>query len=110
MYRTLCRTVTKEEWNEETYPPHCAGLVYFTSLAVVKRLLSSANSQRFFWIDDVFITGVLAKAVNVTIDDLSKKIAITSRVPQEPKWKEDFFLTEKKYSSYWFHVINYNLQ
>ncbi|KAK6055518.1 hypothetical protein COOONC_06978, partial [Cooperia oncophora] len=60
----ILKRVTKEEWAEETFPPHCAGLVYFASLSLIRRLLSAAYSQRFFWIDDIFITGVLAKAAN----------------------------------------------
>ncbi|KAK6024677.1 N-acetyllactosaminide 3-alpha-galactosyltransferase, partial [Ostertagia ostertagi] len=42
-------TVSKNEWEREIYPPHCAGLAYFASLAVVKRMLDTAYSQRFFW-------------------------------------------------------------
>ncbi|KAK5986764.1 Hexosyltransferase [Trichostrongylus colubriformis] len=58
---------TMEEWSEPMYPPYCSGWCYLAPITVVERLISVAHSQRFFWIDDVFITGVLRKAANVSI-------------------------------------------
>ncbi|KAK6022260.1 hypothetical protein OSTOST_12049 [Ostertagia ostertagi] len=59
-------------------------------------------------IDDIFITGVLTEAANVSIDG-SEAIKVFKRNPEVPEFKEQFFLTDKQYTSYWFHVINYKL-
>ncbi|KAK5967779.1 Hexosyltransferase [Trichostrongylus colubriformis] len=62
--------VTMEEWNKSMYPSYCWAWCYVAPLIAVERIISVAHSQRFFWIDDVFITGVLREAANVSITDV----------------------------------------
>ncbi|KAK6054042.1 hypothetical protein COOONC_08453 [Cooperia oncophora] len=103
-------TVTKEEWVEEKFPNYCSGMTYFAPLPLIRRMLRAAYTQRFFWVDDVFITGVLTKAANVTLVNLNRDvILIRNRKPEEFAIRENFFLTRKQYRSFWFHVINYKL-
>ncbi|KAK5967371.1 Hexosyltransferase [Trichostrongylus colubriformis] len=64
------RFVTMEEWNKPMYPSYCWIWCYLAPLTAVERIISVAHSQRFFWIDDVFITGVLREAANVSIAEV----------------------------------------
>ena len=45
------------------YPSYCAGLAYVMRPALGAKLLAAAQLLPFFWIDDVYVTGILAAAV-----------------------------------------------
>lgn len=45
------------------YPSYCAGLAYVMRPALAGKLLAAARSLPFFWIDDVYVTGLLVAAV-----------------------------------------------
>ncbi|EYC23032.1 hypothetical protein Y032_0016g3085 [Ancylostoma ceylanicum] len=96
--------IEKEEWSLSTYPTHCAGMMYITTLATIKRMLDVVYLQKFFWIDDVFITGVLTEASNVTvkrfksIDEWRRKVH-----------KETFFSVYKEDIMHWYRSYNYEV-
>ncbi|EPB67072.1 N-acetyllactosaminide 3-alpha-galactosyltransferase [Ancylostoma ceylanicum] len=49
------RRIEKEEWSLSTYPTHCAGMMYITTLATIKRMLDVVYLQKFFWARDEMI-------------------------------------------------------
>ncbi|XGW11944.1 hypothetical protein V3C99_012982, partial [Haemonchus contortus] len=98
---------TKEEWNETTYPPYCPGYFYLAPISAVKKLLNVAHLQRFFWIDDVLITGVLRRAANVGITNMDT-ISGDTQYPLNRPRKKIAFLTKKLYVRQWFFAINRN--
>ncbi|XP_067684853.1 beta-1,3-galactosyltransferase 1-like [Haliotis asinina] len=44
----------------KVYPDHCAGRAYMISLDAARRLHKASCNVRFYWIDDVYVTGILA--------------------------------------------------
>ncbi|XP_050312372.1 beta-1,3-galactosyltransferase 5-like isoform X2 [Anthonomus grandis grandis] len=92
-YRSKWR-VGFEEYPERTYPPYCPGWAVLYSPDVAFALYRSAqNCSRLFWIDDVLITGILARENNFTHTDSSDRIISKEdqiglvnglRVPQKP--------------------------
>ncbi|KAK6053256.1 hypothetical protein COOONC_09239 [Cooperia oncophora] len=70
--------VTKDEWNETS--------------------LSTALSRM---IDDIFITGVLRQAANVSITNMDT-ISGNVHYPKDRPYGKIAFLTEKKYVRHWF--------
>lgn len=58
--------VTKEEYPHLKYPTYCLGYAYITTPSVVKQLYQLSVQTPFFWIDDVFVTGILAEFLNIT--------------------------------------------
>ncbi|RCN34679.1 N-acetyllactosaminide 3-alpha-galactosyltransferase [Ancylostoma caninum] len=98
-------TVTKEEWSLPTFPPHCVGMMYIASIAAIKRMLAVVYLQKFFWIDDVFITGVLTKASNITVRHLDA-VNEEYKFPLDVNDGASFFSVYKKYFVYWFMVYN----
>lgn len=55
------------------YPQYCAGLSYTMSRDVVRDMYRHASSTPFFWVDDVYITGLLlGKTNNVKYVDLMR--------------------------------------
>ena len=53
--------VTREEYPFDSYPKYCGGLAYLITPDALERILRLGHQQssRFFWIDDVYVTGVL---------------------------------------------------
>ncbi len=58
-------------WNETYFPPYCSGAAFLTSGRTVKKLFQKASQTLFFWIDDVYVTGILAAKVKIKRLDLS---------------------------------------
>ena len=55
--------VSRSEYGRARYPTFCAGLAYLMRPSLARKLLQAAPSVPFFWIDDVYITGLVAAAV-----------------------------------------------
>uniref|UniRef100_A0A2A4JLU4 Hexosyltransferase n=2 Tax=Heliothis virescens TaxID=7102 RepID=A0A2A4JLU4_HELVI len=72
--------VTTEEYSLDYYPTYCAGWAILYSQDVVPRLLKTAQSTPYFWIDDVHITGVIAEKIGVARTPLSSLILTPSNV------------------------------
>ena len=62
--RTDKWAVTTLEYESSTYPAYCSGLAYVASPNVINDLLSVLPYGRFLWVDDVYMTGVLAELSN----------------------------------------------
>jgi len=43
------------------FPQYCAGIGYIVSTSILPLLYNASKSTPFFWIDDVYVTGLLAK-------------------------------------------------
>jgi len=53
--------VSENEFPGRTYPQYCAGIGYIISSPLVPLLYNASHYTPFFWIDDVYVTGLLAK-------------------------------------------------
>lgn len=70
-YRSKWRVSTKE-YPGRYYPTYCPGFSIIYSADIAYTLYKEAQKQPYFWIDDVHITGSLAKLSNITITPFSK--------------------------------------
>lgn len=61
--------VTKDEFALNTYPTFVSGWLYVIAFKSAKNILGALESERYFWIDDVFVTGVLAQKVNLKMEN-----------------------------------------
>ncbi|XP_021936070.1 beta-1,3-galactosyltransferase 1-like isoform X2 [Zootermopsis nevadensis] len=59
-------TVTREEFHDDIYPDYCSGTAILYSQDMVYALYKKAQRTRYFWVDDVHVTGTLAKNLNLT--------------------------------------------
>lgn len=59
--------VSYEEYAKDHYPPYCAGFAHIMSPSAARRIFDAAKNSPLFWIDDVFITGMLRLKANVSI-------------------------------------------
>ncbi|XP_062139536.1 beta-1,3-galactosyltransferase 5-like [Drosophila sulfurigaster albostrigata] len=66
--------VSFREYADRFYPPFCPGFAVVYSANVVHRLYGAAQRSSFFRLDDVFVTGLLAKRCNISITDLTSYV------------------------------------
>ncbi|XP_074652772.1 beta-1,3-galactosyltransferase 1-like [Tubulanus polymorphus] len=57
--------VTKREYSAKYYPPYCAGSQYSMSGSIVAELYEHSRYIPFFWLEDVFLTGMLGKRLKI---------------------------------------------
>eukprot|EP00095_Tigriopus_kingsejongensis_P012221 maker-scaffold528_size145933-snap-gene-0.24 protein:Tk12221 transcript:maker-scaffold528_size145933-snap-gene-0.24-mRNA-1 annotation:"udp- c:betagal beta- -n-acetylglucosaminyltransferase 5" len=51
--------VTQEEYPADKYPGYCSGWAYVTNPNTIREVLSSLEGRSdYFWIDDIFVTGM----------------------------------------------------
>ncbi|KAK6184070.1 hypothetical protein SNE40_002206 [Patella caerulea] len=56
--------IDKNEYPLSLFPPHCKGIMYAMPSKLAANIVTVANHFKYMRIEDVFITGVLAKAVD----------------------------------------------
>ncbi|KAG5898227.1 hypothetical protein JTB14_005603 [Gonioctena quinquepunctata] len=66
--------VSFEEYPEKIYPYHCSGFAIIYPRRAVFRLYEEAQKTKYFWIDDVHVSGTLAKLANITHTGIEKLI------------------------------------
>lgn len=80
-YRSKWR-VSPIEYKDSYYPTYCAGFGIIYSSEVMMQLYEKAQKSKYFWIDDVFITGILATQLNLS------RMTIEPLVLTENKFKK----------------------
>ena len=64
------------EWiaasEDDVYPDRCAGWIYILNPTTAAALVEAAQKVPFLWIDDAWVTGYLARYLNITHQDISK--------------------------------------
>ncbi len=86
--------MTESEYPAQTYPLFCSGGAYVTSTAAISLVLSRAEQERRgFWIDDVYVTGML-RPEGVPVYDWSKASMRTHEDYTEAVLTGDYFSPE----------------
>lgn len=57
--------VDQREYGNRTYPPYCSGNAFLMTWSTAHALLHASTTTPFLWVDDAYLTGVLAKAAKV---------------------------------------------
>lgn len=70
--------VTKQEYQKNMYPPFVSGWFYITTPKVAGKLVHLSEQTPYFWIDDVYVTGILAKQLKIKHYNLNKIYAVHS--------------------------------
>lgn len=72
--------VSPQEYPGRLYPAYCAGFAILYSPDTVFLLYREAQKEPYFWIDDVHITGVLARKINITHTSLDSLVLTTENM------------------------------
>ncbi|XP_008184332.1 beta-1,3-galactosyltransferase 5 [Acyrthosiphon pisum] len=63
--------VSRAEFAGDAYPPFLSGWLYAARAASVPRLLRAIGEhEKYFWIDDLYVTGILAERAGLAFTDL----------------------------------------
>lgn len=57
---------SESEFTRDHYPTYCPGLALILSADLIAKLWHQALETKYFWVDDVFFTGLLVEKFNVT--------------------------------------------
>lgn len=68
--------VTKEEFPPVYYTEYCQGIMWLLATEQLPRLLQASRLVNFVWVDDFYITGHLARAANITINNIGHHLSI----------------------------------
>ena len=76
----------KNTWPYDIYPTYCGGTAYTMSMDVVKSLYMMSHYTRFFWIEDVYFTGLLPSLLGeITLVDHSTHYSIMPKRRPAPR-------------------------
>ncbi|KAK8767327.1 hypothetical protein V5799_005893 [Amblyomma americanum] len=64
--------VSKEEYPLEKYPAYCAGAAFMMRPVVLSALYEASKHVPIFWVDDVYVTGILASLNKVDMVDITR--------------------------------------
>ncbi|KAF5284584.1 hypothetical protein FQR65_LT02410 [Abscondita terminalis] len=57
--------ITRKEYKNEYYPTFLSGWFYITNPFTCKELIKEYPKEPFFWVDDVYVTGILAQRARI---------------------------------------------
>ena len=59
--------VSEFEYPNKLYPAYCEGFAYITTIEVIKQLYKISQTIPPYWIDDVYVTGILRETVQISL-------------------------------------------
>ena len=68
--------VSRREYPRDEYPDFLSGWAYVTTPAMAAKLVDAADRERPFWIDDVWVTGVLASSVGARLETINSLFTV----------------------------------
>ncbi|KAL3225681.1 hypothetical protein MRX96_025716 [Rhipicephalus microplus] len=69
--------VSKDDYTLEVYPNYCAGDAYFMKPALLSAIVDAAVLVPYFWIEDVYVTGIVGDFANVNLVDISGHVILS---------------------------------
>ena len=75
--------VTHDDYPNDTFPRYCMGWAYLLTPDVAGALYNASLNVPYFWIEDIYVTGVLAQAVEVIHEEFSPVFYYVNRYFQQ---------------------------
>uniref|UniRef100_A0A1B0CLE8 Hexosyltransferase n=1 Tax=Lutzomyia longipalpis TaxID=7200 RepID=A0A1B0CLE8_LUTLO len=97
--------VSPEEYPNATYPVYCPGCGVLMSTDVAKKLHKAAETTPFFWVDDVFVLGILREKIRVKITPVAS-LLLKSKISDEIFYENKRNITEVLRYLYSFELTN----
>ena len=89
--------VTEEEIGFSRFPPACSGWLYLLSSVTAATLLRAATGAKYFWIDDVWVTGILRQSIGFELTNIplslttsSSHLQMSKTMQSQLSWHWDF--------------------
>jgi beta-1,3-galactosyltransferase 1 len=102
--------IPKSEFADEFFPTYCSGSAYMFSGDVIPKMYNASFDTPFFWVDDFYITGLLASKVNATYVRFNSVYSLApstflEKFTEENKWRTLTF-GHVHNLNWWFDVWN----
>lgn len=68
--------VDENIYSGEMYPDFCSGSSYVMKASDAEKIYSTSKKTNFFWIDDVFVTGILREKYNLLLNSTGNNLDI----------------------------------
>jgi hypothetical protein len=68
--------VSRDDYAPSKYPPFVSGWAYVTTVQAASQLVRHSESSPFFWIDDIYVTGILAALSGVNLVDIRTRFTV----------------------------------
>ncbi|EFX84556.1 hypothetical protein DAPPUDRAFT_47057, partial [Daphnia pulex] len=68
--------VSRDYYAPSKYPPFVSGWAYVTTVQAASQLVRHSESSPFFWIDDIYVTGMLAALSGVNLVDIRTRFTV----------------------------------
>ena len=70
--------ISQDEYQKDVYDPYCSGAAFLLTTDLVPRMYRISFYVKFFWVDDYYVSGRLAKAANATHHNFNSLYIINS--------------------------------
>ncbi|CAN7999546.1 unnamed protein product [Ixodes hexagonus] len=79
--------VQEADYPGSFFEDYCSGWAYLTDVASARALVTESRFRPYFWVDDVHVTGTLARMAGLTLVKLNK--AFTTEADSLSLWSQD---------------------
>ena len=108
--------IEKSEYSADFYGPYCSGMAYIGTIDLAGLMFNSSLYLKYFWVDDYYITGALARNLNSTYVNLKNYMTFTEHKARLNLQKKDignfiFTLsvnTENDFYIMWSYIKEFN--
>jgi len=95
--------ISREEYRPDYFPTYCSGLAFLLSTDVVVSMYNASLSLPFFWVDDFYVTGLLAARVGVKHRSLAGAYNVRANY-----FRQEFTDAQKQRTLMFGHVHDLN--
>ena len=79
--------VSKEEYFSNKYPRFCGGFFYLMTKDLINPLYKESLKLKYFWIDDVYVTGLLTQKLKTGPQSFIKPYTFERNIYQWKSWR-----------------------
>ncbi|XP_045625542.1 beta-1,3-galactosyltransferase 1 isoform X2 [Procambarus clarkii] len=101
--------VTEEEYPDKFFPPFVFGPAYIVGRNAVERLLAYVAHTPFLWLEDVYITGLVARAAGIRHVNIGRELYTKKPTRKLYGGKVAFYIgaSEKNKAVAWAGILKY---
>lgn len=72
--------IPKEDFAPDYFPPYCSGSAFVLSTDMTGRMFNASLYEKFFWVDDYYITGMLPSHIKVKQKRLNEAYILNTNI------------------------------
>ena len=104
--------ISKDEFEPDIYGKYCSGSAFLLTNDLPPLMYNSSLHIKFFWVDDYYISGMLATSVNATYFKLNQIYIVSDNIVEKtfkPSWDYTVFFHIQNQTNtmhkFWKHIL-----